>query len=603
MAFKNVAKKISIKEFVILLMILFLGALYVFYIWMDTRNQNINQMMQVAASVEASLPKDELKYLSQQPEDLKDYQFQQLKAALQKVIAVNKEAQFAYLYIERGDKLYFVVDSEPLNSPDYSPAGQEFTEAAPIDKKPFTEGKPLVTQPVTDRWGTWVSVEVPIIDEASGKVIAAYGMDYNAKVWENRILFEVTESSLLVIIILILALVTRRSHHKNFLLEKEITQRIKAEKDLKEYELTLSNLISNLPGMVYRCKMDEHYTMNFMSEACTRITGYTPEDFIGNKLISFNDLILPEYRQLIWDKWQKVWTDKSVFESEYQIKTAAGETKWLWERGQCIFDENDQLQFLEGYIEDITEKKRNEIELIRAKEKAEESDRLKSVFLANISHEIRTPMNGILGFAELLKEPDLSTENQQEFINTIEVNLYRMLNIISDLIEISKIEAGEIVVRDSATHVNSLLYKLQDEFKTKINAKNIQLIMHCGLPDEKSIIVTDSTKLNQILSNLLKNALKFTEEGEVSFGYLRKDRGLEFFVRDTGRGISPGEKDFIFERFMQADQGATRKYEGIGLGLTISKAYVEQLGGTIKVESEPDKGSTFYFELPLAVNC
>jgi PAS domain S-box-containing protein len=598
MAFKSAYKKISIKELVILLVILFCGALYVFYIWIDTKNQNVNQVLQVSSSVVASLPKEELKYLDQKPEELKDDQFLQLKESLQKVIAVNKDARFAYLYIERDNKLYFVVDSEPLNSPDYSPAGQEFTEADPVDKKPFTERKPIITQPVTDRWGTWVSVEIPVINEATGKVVAAFGMDYNSRAWGNRILFEVSESSLLVIIILILALVTRRSYHKNFLLEKEITQRIKAEKGLKENEVALSNLISNLPGMVYRCKLDEDYTMDFMSEACSRITGYAPEDFIGNKLISFNDLIYPEYRQPIWDQWQKVLADKSVFESEYPIKTATGETKWVWERGRCILDEKGQVQFLEGYIDDITDKKINETELIRAKEKAEESERLKSVFLANISHEIRTPMNGILGFAELLKEPDLSPENHQEFISTIEVNLYRMLNIISDLIEISKIEAGEMILKTSNTNVNTLLYRLHDEFKTKINGKNIQLDFHCGLPDEQSIMATDSGKLNQILSKLIKNAIKFTEEGKVSFGYNKKEQGLEFFVSDTGPGIQPHVKDMIFERFMQVDQGSTRKYEGIGLGLTISKAYVEQLGGTIKVESEPGKGSTFLFELP-----
>lgn len=602
MAFKSASKKISIKELAILLVILLCGAMYVFYIWIDTKNQNFNQVLQVASSVEASLPKEELKYLEQKPEELKDSQFLQLKATLQKVIAVNKDAQFAYLYIERDNKLYFVVDSEPLNSPDYSPAGQEFTEADPIDKKPFSEGKPQITQPVTDRWGTWVSVEVPIINQATGKVIAAFGMDYNAKAWKNRIFFEVTESSLLVIIILILVLVARRSFHKNFLLEKEIIQRTKAEKDLKENELTLSNLISNLPGMVYRCALDENYTMDFVSEACTRITGYAPDDFIGNKLISFNDLIYPEYRQPIWDKWQKAMTDNSVFESEYPIKTVRGETKWIWERGRCIFDEKGQVQFLEGYIDDITEKKRNERELIRAKEKAEESERLKSVFLANISHEIRTPMNGILGFAELLKEPDLSPENHKEFISTIEVNLYRMLNIISDLIEISKIEAGEMILKTSTTNVNTLLHKLHDEFKTKINGKNIQLDFYCGLPDEKSSLVTDNIKLNQILSKLLMNAIKFTEEGKITFGYHQKEKGLEFFVSDTGPGIQPDVKDMIFERFMQADQGATRKYEGIGLGLTISKAYVEQLGGTIKVESEPGKGSTFLFELPFEIS-
>lgn len=599
MIFKGVFKKISFREFVILLLILLLGALYVFYIWIDTKNQNIRHVLQVGESIVASIPTDELKYLDQKPEDLKDDQFQQLKITLQKVISVNKDAKFVYLYIQRGEKLYFVVDSEPINSPDYSPAGQEFTEAAPIDKMPFTEAKPLVTQPVTDRWGTWVSVEVPIIDATSGRVIAALGMDYNASTWKSRLLFEVTESSLLVLIILILALVFRRSYHKNFLLKKEISQRIKAEKDLKENELTLSNLVSNLPGMVYRCALDENYTMQFMSEACIKITGYSPDDFIGKKMISFNELIFPEYRLPIWEKWQHVMADKSVFESEYPIKTAAGDTKWVWERGRCIFDENDQVQFLEGYIEDITEKKKKDTELIRAKEKAEESERLKSVFLANISHEIRTPMNGILGFAELLKEPDLSPENQQEFISTIEINLYRMLNIISDLIEISKIEAGEMVLRYSTININCELQRLYDGFKTNLNGKNIQLKLSCELPDEKSNMETDSLKFNQILSNLIKNALKFTEEGTISFGYKKNDNVFEFFVSDTGPGIQPDVKELIFERFMQADQGSTRKYEGIGLGLTISKAYVEQLGGTIKVESEPGKGSTFKFELPL----
>lgn len=598
MTFKDVFKKISVRELIILLLILFLGALYVLYIWVDTKNQNISHVLQVGESIAASLPKDEFKYLEQHPEHLKDYQFQQLKATLQRVIAVNKNAQFAYLYIQRGEKLYFVVDSEPLNSPDYSPAGQEFPEAAPIDKIPFSEGKSLVTQPVTDRWGTWVSVEIPIIDDATGKVIAAFGMDYNAKAWKNNILVEVTESSLMVIIILILAIVFRRSYHKNFILEKEISQRIKAEKDLKENEQTLSNLVSNLPGMVYRCALDENYTMEFVSEACSRITGYTPHDFIGNKVISFNKLIYPDYKQPIWEMWQKVLADKSVFEWQYPIYTATGETKWLWERGRGIFDEKGQVQFLEGYIEDITEKKRNEMELIHAKEKAEESDRLKSVFLANISHEIRTPMNGILGFAELLKEPDLSPENHQEFISTIEVNLYRMLNIISDLIEISKIEAGEMIVKTSTINVNTLLQNLHDEFKIKINGKNIQLELHSELPDEQSIMVTDRTKLNQILANLIKNALKFTEEGTISFGYKKKENVFEFFVSDTGMGIQPDARELIFERFMQADQGSTRKYEGIGLGLTISKAYVEQLGGTIRVESEPGKGSTFHFEVP-----
>ncbi|MBC8005968.1 MAG: hypothetical protein H7X84_10875, partial [Verrucomicrobia bacterium] len=190
MTFKSVGKAISAKELIILLVILFSGALYVYHIWLDTRNQSIHETLQIAKSIEATLPKAELTTLDPNAEDLKDNSYPLLKNALQKVIEVNKEARFAYVYVERGGKLFFLVDSEPETSPDYSPPGQEFTEANPIDIKPISEGIALVTPPVTDRWGTWVSVEVPIKD-ASGKVIAAYGMDYNASRWIRRIWFEV----------------------------------------------------------------------------------------------------------------------------------------------------------------------------------------------------------------------------------------------------------------------------------------------------------------------------------------------------------------------------------------------------------------------------
>lgn len=601
MTFKDIGGGVSARERIILLVFLFIGALYVFFIWTDTKKHNMNEVLQVAKSVETILPKEELKNLEQDPEALKDNSYPVLKNALQKVIKVNPKARFAYLYVERNGKLYFLVDSEPESSPDYSPAGQEFTEADPVDLKPITEGIALVTQPVTDRWGTWVSVEVPIRDQ-SGKVIAALGMDYNAGEWKRRLLFEVSESSLMVIIVLILAFVARRSYYRNILLKKEILQREIAEKNLKENEQTLSNLVSHLPGMVYRCMLDEQYTMYYMSEACIEITGYSPEDFTSNKTITFNELIFTEYRQGIWEKWQKAMANRSIFEAEYPICTASGETKWVWERGRCVFDEQGNFQFLEGYLEDISDKKRNETELILAKEKAEESERLKSAFLANISHEIRTPMNGILGFAELLKEPDLSPENLQEFIATIEINLYRMLNIINDLIDISKIEAGEMGLKIKPTNINSMLRDLHLNYIPRLNNNKIKVNYHCDLPDEESSIDTDHLKLDQILTNLIKNAFKFTSEGSVSFGYRKIGSGLEFYVSDTGMGIQPDVKEIIFERFMQAEIGSTRRFEGVGLGLTISKAYVEQLGGSIRVESEVGKGSTFLFILPYKVS-
>ena len=594
-------KKIPIREILIILAILISGAIYITFIWNNTNNQNLDKVLQIACSIEASLPKEELNTLPKNIDDLQKQNFNQLKKSVQKAIKVNPEARFAYVYILRNDRYYFIADSEPEYSPDYSYTGQDmgllFDKNDPNDSKLFYDGEALITKPVTDRWGTWVSAHVPVKDTQTGNVIAAFGMDYNAKSWKNRILFEVSESILMVIFILFLVILSRMSIRKNRLLRNEINQRIKVEKELNENELTLSNLIINLPGIVYRCALDGNYTMEFISEPCTRITGYLPDDFIGNKTISFNDLIISEYRQPIWEKWQKIVAEKSFFEEEYPIRTASGKTKWVWERGGCIYDENDEPAYLEGYIEDITEKKKKEDELIKAKEKAEESDRLKSSFLANLSHEIRTPMNGILGFAELLKESDLSPENQQEFIRIIEINLHRMLNIISNLIDISRIEAGETTLKIGRTNINKMLHELHLLFLPQGNQKNIHVDYHCDHSEEECFIETDSAKLNQILTNLIKNALKFTKEGSITFGYKRKGLMLEFYVTDTGSGISPEHEVLIFERFMQADQGLTRKHEGVGLGLAISKAYIEQLGSSIKIESELGKGSTFSFEL------
>lgn len=239
-------------------------------------------------------------------------------------------------------------------------------------------------------------------------------------------------------------------------------------------------------------------------------------------------------------------------------------------------------------------------ELVKAKEKAVESDRLKSAFLANMSHEVRTPMNGILGFVELLKEPKLSGEEQKEYIQIIEESGQRMLNIINDIISISKVESGqtELVITD--TSINDQIRYIYTFFKPEAEKKGLHLIYNPGLSDLEANMKTDREKLYAILTNLVKNAIKFTERGLVDFGYTIKDDYLEFYVRDTGLGIQANQQNLIFERFRQASESLARQYEGAGLGLAISKAYVEMLGGKIWVESEMGKGSIFYFTVPFA---
>jgi len=253
---------------------------------------------------------------------------------------------------------------------------------------------------------------------------------------------------------------------------------------------------------------------------------------------------------------------------------------------------------LNSIIHDITERKVQEEELLKAKEKAEESDRLKSSFLANMSHEIRTPMNGILGFTELLKEPQLTGEEQEKYISIIEKSGYRLLNIINDIISLSKLESGYTELTLTETNINDQIEYINTFFRPEADQKGIQLLFKERLTDGDAIIRTDQEKIYAILTNLVKNAIKFTIKGSIETGCVRKGGYLEFFVKDTGVGIPEALSEIVFKRFMQGSDSLTRNYEGAGLGLSISKGFVELMGGRIWIESEEGKGSTFFFTIP-----
>lgn len=237
-------------------------------------------------------------------------------------------------------------------------------------------------------------------------------------------------------------------------------------------------------------------------------------------------------------------------------------------------------------------------ELELAKEKAEESDRLKSAFLANMSHEIRTPLNSIIGFSDLLTDPFYSPEHHAEFAVYVKENGNNLLSVISDIMDFSKIEAGEILIRKNELSVLKLVTDIYHEFLFKTKEKEVELKL--SLPDNKKeiLIKSDGDRLRQILINLLVNAIKFTEKGYIEIGLKTENNWIEFYISDTGIGISPENHKHVFERFWQVDSSKTRKYGGNGLGLTISKSLVELLGGKIWMESEEGKGSVFYFNIP-----
>ena len=325
-----------------------------------------------------------------------------------------------------------------------------------------------------------------------------------------------------------------------------------------------------------------------------------------SKLIkcSFGFFVSPDTRAVYNRFIEKIFKSKVKETCEYKLITGDDSMKYVLASG--IISNNSEKCLVT--LVDITKQKQTENELIKAREKAEESERLKSAFLANMSHEIRTPMNGILGFTELLKDHHLRGEEQQKYIGIIEKSGTRLLNIINDIINISKIESHQTKVSITDTNVNEQIEYIYQFFKPEAEQKKLHLTFQNVLSVNDAYIKTDREKLYAVLTNLVKNAIKFTQTGSIEVGYQVKDEVLEFFVKDSGPGIPDDHKEIIFERFRQGSQSLTRNYEGAGLGLSISKAYVEMLGGKIWVTNNPglipvngnllNKGSIFYFTLP-----
>ncbi len=626
-----------------------------------------------------------------------------------------------------------------------------------------------------------------------------------------------------------------------------------SEQKLIEREQTLSNLIENLPGFIYRCANDPDWTMLYLSPAVKNITGYAPDDFIANHVVAFNDIILPKYRQYLWDKWQNVLANRQQFVDEYEIQTKDGQIRWVWEQGKGVFDANGNLLYLDGYItditdrkkaewevsekehelreifnstqeaiiiydfntrkivdcntatqkiygytkeeligkpigylssftepytfdeveeilkkvitqspqtytwqgkrkngellwveislkvatirgdkrfvavvrditenkknlirlaqrerefreifnstseaiivyntddgrivdcndravemygysgkeeflqcrltdlganaepytnekigvntlkaiaegpqrfdwlakrkngelfwvevslkrtqiggverdltviRDITERKRYEEDLIKAKEKAEESDRLKSAFLSNLSHEIRTPMNAIMGFTDLLRGP-VKPEKINQYLEFIQKSGQRLLEIIDQTLEVAKLDSGLIKLNPEVFDLNQVMRDLYNELRVRASKnKELELIIYNKNLDAPFNIYTDRVKLQQILANLIVNGIKYTPRGAVMFGYEIEGDKIKFRVQDTGIGIEKKHRDLIFKRFYRVDNPLTLKTSGIGLGLAITKAYVELLGGNIDIQSELGKGTMVKVIIP-----
>lgn len=380
---------------------------------------------------------------------------------------------------------------------------------------------------------------------------------------------------------------------------RDITKTRKAEQELLEAKNRAESSEEKLKLMIQN-SIDTFVLVNergeqfYVSDVASKDTGYSIEELLGpiDVVIHPDDI----------DRVKQVFNDiikypNEVGKVQYRHIKKGGGFVWFEAVGQS-FLENPLINAVIANVRNITTIKEYEAELIKAKEKAEESDRLKSAFLANMSHEIRTPMNGILGFSSLLKNPDLTHNTQMEYVNIIENSGQRMLSIINDIIDISKIESNLMDLYISESNINEQMDYIFMFFRPEVEKKGISFKCHCDLPIQDSYIETDREKLFAILTNLVKNAIKYTHSGTIEFGYHKKGDILQFYIKDTGIGIAKAEQESIFGRFIQADIHNRPLYQGAGLGLSIAKAYVQMLGGKIWVESEIGMGSTFYFTLP-----
>jgi signal transduction histidine kinase len=368
----------------------------------------------------------------------------------------------------------------------------------------------------------------------------------------------------------------------------------------------LSDVIENADGVPYQLVFGslpgEGYYIH-IGEGVRTLFGLEPGSFTEaafQNMIEEVDPLLDHIPVSITESRTKfINGELEKYNAEILVRTASGERKWIRDSSLPLKDEGTgKVIGSYGILFDVSERKLAAKYLKQAAERSDECDKLKNAFLNNISHEVRTPLNAIVGFSALLCEPEQRYGQKKEFIDMISSSTDHFLEMMDNILEISRIETGTVRIIAREVNPSNMIKRMYNRFIKQATEKAIAL--NYEIPDNASDIemVTDGYKLMQIFNNLLDNALKFTISGEVNFGYRRMEKCLEFYVHDTGIGIPENRKEFIFKKFYQVDSGITRRFQGVGLGLSISKAYVELLGGRIDFRSEAGFGSEFFFTLP-----
>ena len=380
----------------------------------------------------------------------------------------------------------------------------------------------------------------------------------------------------------------------------DISERRAMEQALQTSEQQFRSLIGNIPGIGYRSMLGNDWPMIFISDAVERVTGYPARDFLGTPPRRvFGALIHAEDRVSVTREIGVALRENRPFLIEYRLLHADGSVRWLWENGTAARNEAGEIQWLDGVILDITERRMMEQALRDAKEAAEQAAAARATFVANMSHEIRTPMNSILGFTDVLLDGELDGE-QRRHLDTIRSAGRALLRLLNEILDTAKLEKGAVELEQNDYNLLSLIDELSSTLAANARAKGLHLDIQYD-PALPTGLRGDELRMRQVLTNLLDNAIKFTASGSVTLKVGAQGDQLCIAVTDTGIGIAPERLLAIFDPFTQADASMTRRFGGTGLGTTISKQLVELMGGRIWAESELGHGTTFHVRVPLVL--
>jgi PAS domain S-box-containing protein len=372
---------------------------------------------------------------------------------------------------------------------------------------------------------------------------------------------------------------------------RDISDRKYAEEQLKNSEEKFRGAFLTSPDAVTFTKLNGEYVE--VNDGYERLSGYSKEEVIGKTAEEINIWAYPEDRDLLISKLK----EKGIVENlETTFKRKNGEL--LPALISAKFIELNNQPHLLIVTREIRERKKMEEDLKRAKEQAEESNRLKTEFLHNMSHEVRTPMNGIVGFSKILNKPGISDKKREYYSKIIQNSSLQLKKIIDDILEISTLETKQIKNNEEEVCLNDLLMEQFSIFNLKAKENKLNLYINKSLKDCQSHVILDKSKLIKIISNILENAIKYTNKGHIELGYNIENKILNIYVKDTGIGINQKKLELIFERFSQAEHEISKKTGGLGLGLAISKENAELMGGQIIVESKPGEGSKFTVQIP-----